>query len=115
MLRVQDVIDSYGPDILTFDDGANSILMLAVPERPDLGVWLGIPDLAPEIIHTSTTRTSWRMPVVWKAVVDLKEVPEPIWGTLTRDFEMSLAGYASERTMANRGLHRELALRPYPP
>jgi alpha-L-fucosidase len=24
-------------------------------------------------------------------VLDLKEVPEPIWGTLTRDFEMSLA------------------------
>jgi alpha-L-fucosidase len=29
-------------------------------------------------------------------VVDLKEVPEPIWGTLTRDFEMSLTDRLQE-------------------
>ena len=31
-----------------------------------------------------------------EGVVDLKEVPEPIWGTLTRDFEMSLTDRLQE-------------------
>ena len=31
-----------------------------------------------------------------EGVVDLKEVPEPVWGTLTRDFEMSLADKLQE-------------------
>ena len=32
-----------------------------------------------------------------EGVVDLKEVPEPVWGTLTRDFEMSLSDKLQEQ------------------
>ena len=32
-----------------------------------------------------------------EGVVDLKVVPEPVWGTLTRDFEMSLSDKLQER------------------
>ena len=32
-----------------------------------------------------------------EGVIDLKEVPEPVWGTLTRDFEMSLADTLQEK------------------
>ncbi len=32
-----------------------------------------------------------------EGVLDLKEVPEPVWGTLTRDFEMTLADKLQEK------------------
>ena len=91
MLRVQDVIDNYSPDILTFDDGAKFNYDAGGPGAPDLGVWLGIPDLAPEIIAYFYNKNILAHAGRLEGVVDLKEVPEPIWGTLTRDFEMSLA------------------------
>ena len=90
LLRVQDVIDKYGPDILTFDDGAQFNF--------DYGMqtWLGIPDLAPQIMayyNTNVRAHGGRL----EGVVDLKEVPEPIWGTLTRDFEMALSDKLQEK------------------
>jgi alpha-L-fucosidase len=91
MLRVQDVIDSYNPDILTFDDGAQFSFDRGGPFAPDLGVWLGIPDLAPEIIAYFYNKNMLAHGGRLEGVVDLKEVPQAIWGTMTRDFEMGLA------------------------
>ena len=91
LLRVQDVIDNYSPDILTFDYGAKFNFDAGGPGAPDLGVWLGIPDLAPEIIAYFYNKNILAHSGHLEGVVDLKEVPEPVWGTLTRDFEMTLA------------------------
>ena len=91
MLRVQDVIDRYDPDILTFDDGVKFTFDAGGPGAPDLGVWLGIPDLAPEIIAYYYNRNVQRRGGKLQGVVDLKEVPEPVWGALTRDLEATLA------------------------
>ena len=97
LLRVQDVIDSYAPDILTFDDGAQFNFDSGGPEAPDLGVWLGIPDLAPEIMAYYYNKNVQAHGGRLEGVLDLKEVPEPVWGTLTRDFEMTLADTLQEK------------------
>jgi len=91
LLRVQDVIDRYDPDILTFDDGVKFSFDAGGLGAPDLGVWLGIPDLAPQIIAYYYNRNLQRHGGRLEGVVDLKEVPEPVWGALTRDFEMLMA------------------------
>ena len=46
-----------------------------------------------------------------EGVVDLKEVPEPVWGALTRDFEIWDCGRTSGKALANGNVHRQLALR----
>ena len=97
LLRVQDVIDSYNPDILNFDDGAQFVFDKGGVWAPDLGVWLGIPDLAPQIMAYYYNRNIQAHRGRLEGVVDLKEVPEPVWGTLTRDFEMSLADKLQEK------------------
>jgi alpha-L-fucosidase len=91
LLRVQDVIDRYDPDILTFDDGVKFTFDAGGPGAPDLGVWLGIPDLAPQIMAYSYNRNMQRRGGKLQGVIDLKEVPEPVWGALTRDLEATLA------------------------
>ena len=91
LLRVQDVIDKYDPDILTFDDGLTFDFDAGGPGAPDLGVWLGIPDLAPQIMAYYYNRNLQRHGGRLQGVVDLKNVPEPVWATLTRDFEMRFA------------------------
>ena len=91
LLRVQDVIDSYSPDILNFDDGAQFTFDAGGAFAPDLQVWLGIPDLAPQIMAYYYNKNMQANHGRLEGVVDLKEVPEPVWGTLTRDFEMSMA------------------------
>jgi alpha-L-fucosidase len=88
--RVQDVIDHYNPDILNFDDGAQFDFDAGGPKL-DLKVWLGIPDLAPQIMAYYYNKNVQAHGGHLEGVVDLKVVPEPVWGTLTRDFEMSLA------------------------
>ena len=90
LLRVQDVIDNYSPDILNFDDGAQFDFDAGGPKL-DLKVWLGIPDLAPQIMAYYYNKNVQAHGGHLEGVVDLKVVPEPVWGTLTRDFEMSLA------------------------
>ena len=97
MLRVQDVIDSYSPDILNFDDGARFTFDDGGPWAPDLKVWLGIPDLAPQIMAYYYNKNILTHSGTLEGVVDLKEVDEPIWGTLTRDFEMNLADSLQEK------------------
>jgi len=91
MLRVQDVIDKYGPDILCFDDNAQFDFDKGGRFAPDLGVWLGVPDLAPSIMAYYYNRNMQAHGGRLEGVIDLKVVPEPVWGTLTRDFEMSLS------------------------
>lgn len=91
LLRVQDVIDSYSPDILSFDDNAQFDFDKGGRFAPDLGVWLGIPDLAPQIMAYYYNTNIQAHGGHLEGVIDLKVVPEPVWGTLTRDFEMSLA------------------------
>ena len=87
MLRVQDVIDSYDLDLLTFDDGAQFDF-----DGGNLKVWLGIPDLAPQIMAYFYNANMRSHGGKLDCVLDLKEVPEPVWGTLIRDFEMNTAG-----------------------
>ncbi len=90
MLRVQDVIDSYDPDLLYFDDNAQFDFDAGGPGAPDLGVWLGIPDLAPQIMAYYYNKNLKTHGGRLEAVLNLKTVPEPVWGTLTRDFEATL-------------------------
>ncbi|MGA2050474.1 MAG: alpha-L-fucosidase [Terracidiphilus sp.] len=96
LLRVQDVIDSYNPDILNFDDGARFTFDNGWTGAPDLKVWLGIPDLAPQIMAYYYNKNIQTHAGRLEGVVDLKEVDEPIWGTLTRDFEASLTDTLQE-------------------
>jgi alpha-L-fucosidase len=97
MLRVQDVIDKYSPDILNFDDNAQFDFDAGGKFAPDLGVWLGIPDLAPDIMayfyNANVKAHGGRL----EGVLNLKQVPEPVWGTVTRDFEMGLADGIQEK------------------
>ena len=95
LLRVQDVIDNYSPDILNFDDGAQFDFDAGGPKL-DLKVWLGIPDLAPQIMAYYYNKNVQAHGGHLEGAVDLKVVPEPVWGTLTRDFEMSLADKLQE-------------------
>ena len=89
LLRVQDVIERYNPDMLYFDDNVKLSFDKGGPFAPDLGVWLGIPDLAPQIMAYYYNRNMHAMAVA-QAVMDMKEVPEPVWRTVTRDFEERL-------------------------
>ena len=90
LLRVQDVIDRYNPDLLYFDDNASFDFDEGGPGAPDLQVWLGIPDLAPQIMAYFYNRSMQNHGGKLEAVMNLKQVPEPVWGTLTRDFEAAM-------------------------
>jgi alpha-L-fucosidase len=96
LLRVQDVIDKYDPDILNFDDGTKFTFDDGGTGAPDLKVWLGIPDLAPQIMAYYYNRNIQTHSGRLEGVVDLKEVQEPIWGTLTRDLEGGLTDTLQE-------------------
>ena len=90
LLRVQDVIDSYDPDLLYFDDSATFNFDDGGEWAPDLKVWLGMPDLAPQIMAYYYNRNVQRHGGRLDAVMNLKEVPEPVWDTITRDFEAAM-------------------------
>ena len=83
LLRVQDVIEKYGPDILCFDDNAQFDFDKGGRFAPDLGVWLGIPDLAPSIMAYYYNKNMQAHGGRLEGVIDLKVVPEPVWGTPT--------------------------------
>ena len=97
LLRVQDVVDSYSPDILNFDDGVQFMFDDGGEWAPDLKVWLGIPDLAPQIMAYYYNKNMQAHGGRLEGVVDLKGVPEPLWGTLTRDFEFGMEESLQEK------------------
>ena len=87
MLRVQDLMDQYHPDLFYFDDGVG--IVHDVAPRIKLDAWLGIPDLAPSIaayFYNSSMRWSGGK---LEAVLNLKEIPEPLRPALVEDLEMS--------------------------
>lgn len=60
-------------------------------------VWLGIPDLAPQIMAYYYNQNIKAHNGQLEGVVDLKGVPDPIWGTLTRDFEFGMEDSLQEK------------------
>jgi alpha-L-fucosidase len=87
MLRVQDVIDKYNPDLLYFDDNCDWDF-----DRGGGGVWLGMPELTPHIMAYYYNANMRRNGGKLDAVFNIKNVPTAVLGTLVRDFEMSQAG-----------------------
>ena len=96
LLRVQDLIDRYDPDLLYFDDNASFDFDAGGRFAPDLGVWLGIPDLAPQIMAYYYNKSMQTHRGRLEGVLNLKQVPEPVWSTITRDFEAAMEDKAQE-------------------
>jgi alpha-L-fucosidase len=92
MLRVQDVIDKYEPDLLYFDDNCDWDFDAGAPFGQPLNVWLGMPELTPHIMAYHYNRNWQRNGGSLDAVFNIKIVPEAVLGTLVRDFEMTQAG-----------------------
>jgi alpha-L-fucosidase len=91
MLRVQDLIDKYHPDLLYFDDNCDWDFDRGAPWGKELNVWLGMPELTPRIMayyYNAILRHRKGTP---DAVFNIKNVPPSVRGTLVRDFEMSQA------------------------
>lgn len=91
MLRVQDVIDQYNPDLLYFDDNCDWDFDAGAPDGRKLDVWLGIPELTPPIMAYYYNANVRRNGGTLDAVFNIKNVPKPVSGTLVHDFEMSQA------------------------
>ncbi|HXN47488.1 MAG TPA: alpha-L-fucosidase [Bryobacteraceae bacterium] len=87
MLRVQDVIDQYNPDLLYFDDNCDWDF-----DQGGGAVWLGMPELTPHIMAYYYNANLRRNGGKLDAVFNIKNVPRPVLTTLVRDFEMSQAG-----------------------
>jgi alpha-L-fucosidase len=87
MLRVQDVIDQYNPDLLYFDDNSDWDF-----DRGGGSVWLGMPELTPHIMAYYYNANMRRNGGKLDAVFNIKNVPAAVLNTLVRDFEASQAG-----------------------
>lgn len=87
LLRVQDVIDKYNPDLLYFDDNSDWDF-----DRGGGSVWLGMPELTPHIMAYYYNANVRRNGGSLDAVFNIKNVPAAVVSTLVRDFEMSQAG-----------------------
>lgn len=91
MLRVQDLIDKYNPDLLYFDDACDWSFDRGAPSGRVLNTWLGIPELTPHIMayyyNTYVHRNAGKL----DAVFNIKNVPTAVLSTLVRDFEMRQA------------------------
>ena len=91
MLRVQDMIDQYNPDLLYFDDNCDWDFDGGAPSGKELNVWLGMPELTPPIMayyYNANIRSNRGK---LDAVFNIKTVPQAVLSTLVRDFEMSQA------------------------
>ena len=91
MLRVQDLIDQYNPDLLYFDDNCDWDFDAGAPSGRELKVWLGMPELTPPIMAYYYNANMRRNAGKLDAVFNIKNVPPAVWSTLVRDFEMSQA------------------------
>ena len=92
MLRVQDLIDQYNPDLLYFDDNCDWDFDAGAPFGRKLDVWLGMPELTPPIMAYYYNANLRRNGGKLEAVFNIKNVPAAVRSTLVRDFEMSQAG-----------------------
>jgi alpha-L-fucosidase len=75
MLRVQDVIDQYNPDLLYFDDNCDWDFDAGAPSGRELKVWLGIPELTPPIMAYYYNANMRRNGGKLEAVFNIKTVP----------------------------------------
>jgi alpha-L-fucosidase len=91
MLRTQDLIDKYNPDLLYFDDNLDWWFDAGAPAGRELNVWLGMPELAPHIMAYYYNANIRRNGGKLDAVFNIKNVPRAVLSTLVRDFEMSQA------------------------
>ena len=91
MLRVQDLIDQYNPDLLYFDDNCDWDFDAGAPAGRKLDVWLGMPELTPPIMAYYYNAILRRNAGKLDAVFNIKNVPPAVRSTLIRDFEMSQA------------------------
>jgi alpha-L-fucosidase len=91
MLRVQDLIDKYSPDLLYFDDNCDWDFDKGAPAGRELNVWLGMPELTPHIMAYYYNAIIRRNKGKLEAVFNIKSVPTAVLSTLVRDFEMRQA------------------------
>jgi len=91
MLRTQDLIDKYSPDLLYFDDNCDWDFDKGPPGPNELNVWLGMPELTPHIMAYYYNANIRRNRGKLDAVFNIKNVPAAVLSTLVRDFEMSQA------------------------
>jgi len=91
MLRVQDLIDKYNPDLLYFDDACDWSFDRGAPSGRVLNVWLGMPELTPPIMAYYYNANVRRNGGKLDAVFNIKHVPTAVLSTLVRDFEASQA------------------------
>ena len=103
---MQDVIDSYDPDVLYFDDNAQFDFDAGGRWAPDLGVWLGIPDLAPQIMAYYYKQEYEDAQRPAGSGLESEDCFEPIWGTLTRDFEAAMEDKLQESPWQRGRVHR---------
>ena len=83
LMRVDDLIQQHHPDLLYFDD--------PVEYCPDIGTYLGMPDLAPQIAaHYYNSNLRWHGGKL-EAVLNLKQVPQWIRSAMVHDFEIGRA------------------------
>ena len=115
LLRVQDVIDSYSPDILNFDDGAQFVFDEGGQWAPDLKVWLGIPDLAPQIMAYYYNKNMQAHSGSLEGVVDLKDGSGACVGHTDARLRVWHGRRTAGKTLANGSMHRKLALSQEPP
>ena len=91
MLRTQDLIDKYSPDLLYFDDNCDWDFDKGPPGPNELNVWLGMPELTPHIMAYYYNANIRRNRGKLDAVFNIKNVPAAVLSTLVRDFEMRQA------------------------
>ena len=107
MLRVQDVIDQYNPDLLYFDDSCDWGF-----DRGGGGVWLGMPELTPHIMAYYYNANIRRNAGKLDAVFNIKNVPAAVSEHSGPRLRNESGGRDRTRSVANGRLHRRLALQP---